>query len=259
MAALRVVSAGWPRLGEYGSQFDDERLEAPLAPRRGDRRLPRSSSRTCCSTSRSVSVLLPLALLGVLLAGARLERSRNLVLGALVVLNLALPASHVVRTFEIPITHLVGEMKRAKSPPPQMRPSFYVDRASASWQAGDLLRALRNLDLAIRLDGSDPSPLFFRGRVHDRLGRVEQAIADFRAALKLAPAGWTFRETARHYLEQLISRIPFNGKTNRLRTESRRKPAPSHSRCCSHRPRRRAFEQRSPLAQPDRPHLVCSA
>jgi hypothetical protein len=53
--------------------------------------------------------------------------------------------------------------------------------------AGDDVRALADLDLALTIDGNRPNTLYVRGLVKRRSGDAAGADADIAAAVKLAP------------------------------------------------------------------------
>ena len=101
--------------------------------------------------SRSMSMILPAALLGVLLSYRERWRHRwRLLLGALV-LNLLLPAQHVVGAFVSPIYYVYHEIERYQHPPPYLT-GVTQYRSGLAWEeAGDLPAAITEYDMAISL------------------------------------------------------------------------------------------------------------
>ncbi len=61
----------------------------------------------------------------------------------------------------------------------------YINRSSAYQAAGDLGRAIADLDKALRLNPKSPLALTKRAAIHQEKGDLDRAIADYSSALRL--------------------------------------------------------------------------
>ena len=75
----------------------------------------------------------------------------------------------------------VKEMEK----PPKQSASDWVKKGIAFYKSGNLEKAIEALNKAIDLDPKQISALFNRGILHKKLGDINKAIADFKAAAKL--------------------------------------------------------------------------
>ncbi|MBI5766187.1 MAG: tetratricopeptide repeat protein [Verrucomicrobia bacterium] len=189
--------------------------------------------------SRSMSVFIPVALLGFLLSAADVRARRAIVL--LGALNLVLPAAHVSGPQIWPIENLVVETRQLRSPPPGLTPAPYVAKAAEFYRLRNFEDALRYIALALELDSHhgdaralramifyqqrrfgearpdadlavarDPSNASYRNTracVRAELGDLAGAIADFERALADAPPDWPTRAAAQASLEQLRTKL----------------------------------------------------
>jgi tetratricopeptide (TPR) repeat protein len=64
---------------------------------------------------------------------------------------------------------------------------YYIDRAWAYHLKGEDAKALPDADKAIAMTPDDPDYIETRAEIYEQLGQRDQAIADYRAALKLNP------------------------------------------------------------------------
>jgi len=64
---------------------------------------------------------------------------------------------------------------------------YYIDRAWAYHLKGEDAKALPDADKAIAMTPDNPDYIETRGEIYEQLGQRDQAIADYRAALKLDP------------------------------------------------------------------------
>jgi tetratricopeptide (TPR) repeat protein len=84
----------------------------------------------------------------------------------------------------------------------------YVGRSINRVLKGSLDGAVTDLTTAIRLDRNDAQKYVSRGGIYRQQGKIPEAIADFKAALKIDPKD----ELARKHLEELLGAI--NGMQN---------------------------------------------
>jgi tetratricopeptide (TPR) repeat protein len=191
---------------------------------------------------RSVSIVAPLALLGILeLARQKpdvLRKTLPWVAGA----SLLLPASHVLTGFKTPIFYLYTEMDRWQHPPAEFCPEFYVqqgiecddagqyDEAATKYawaleldphhvpayvarclmrtRRGDVRGAMEDAQTAIDLDPKEPEAYFARAFARIRQKDWGGAQSDLQTALQLAPAGWHRAKELQEMLLQVNQNVP---------------------------------------------------
>jgi tetratricopeptide (TPR) repeat protein len=187
-------------------------------------------------------ILSPLLLLGIWLWHERHAASLRFALPAVLLLNLVLPAAHVVWSFRAPISTLYTEVGNYRHPPAFLRPAVYVARGQERCSEGQwaearqdcdsairlgpatteayLLRAVvrsqlrddrgawEDVETAVRLSPGMPEALFLRARFHQTRGEPDQAMQDLRQALANAPPGWTLRDQALALLKQWTESSP---------------------------------------------------
>ena len=188
--------------------------------------------------SRSMTMLFPIAVLGLLLAPATPWRTTTLRLGAGTAL--LLPAHHVMNDAVRPIFYLYHELAAFDDPPPGARPEFYELRAIDAMGRGDFASAETDLTLAIKLstnpasaakqrgilrasqgrwadaladfatlaehDPKNPDAWFMRAQAQLALGQTDDARADLEHARTLAPSDWVTRPDVARFLTKLNSR-----------------------------------------------------
>ena len=186
---------------------------------------------------RSTSMLLPVAVLGAVLAARARPSWLRGGLRASAVIALLLPAHHVMDDRVNPIFYLYHELAALKHPPPSAMPELYELRAIHQMERGEFAAAERDLDLAIRLarepvsaskqrgilrasqgrwaeaheDFSTmvehapdhPDAWFMRAQAGLALGDHASARSDFKHALTLAPEGWTDRPDVNRFITKL--------------------------------------------------------
>lgn len=142
---------------------------------------------TAADISRSMSLLLPAAVLGVLLVAQRAPRLALPLVTGLLAVNLAAPAAHVTTYFEEPIGTVFDELERAANPPEFLDPQVQNRWGIEYFSAGQLAEAFEAFDAAVRLDPSFGEAFHNRGRVAQEAGDLPLAREDFRRALALMP------------------------------------------------------------------------
>jgi tetratricopeptide (TPR) repeat protein len=143
--------------------------------------------------SRSMSMLLPAALLGVwLCVRERWRRGPELLAGALA-LNLLLPAQHVVGAFVSPIYYVHHEIERYRNPPPYLTGEAQYRQGQRQEAAGDIDAAIASYDAAIALNPRAWAVYAQRGFARATRNEWSAALADYRRALELAPVDWPQR------------------------------------------------------------------
>jgi tetratricopeptide (TPR) repeat protein len=153
------------------------------------------------------------------------------------IVNLLLPAWHVVTSFRTPIYYLhvqlaelgkpvtddtaerhnatglallqsqqIEEAIKAFDRALDVQPSHAAarfNRASANLTRGRFEEARKDLTQVIRQGEDLLNAHFLRGFCHERLGDRQAAAADYQAALRLAPPDWPARSEAAQRLESL--------------------------------------------------------
>jgi hypothetical protein len=190
-----------------------------------------------CDLSRSITVLQPAALLGVLLLLRHRPRLTRVLLPGALAFNLLMPASHVVTAFTIPVRYFYGELDRYLQPPPLLNAQAYNDQGAAQVREGKLAEARYAFDTAIKLDpkfiqsycnrgllclmqqelrgaliDADtiyreapelPDSYFIHGVVAQRQGHTRDAIQAYRQALDHAAPDWVNGPSCRQFLAEL--------------------------------------------------------
>jgi len=137
--------------------------------------------------SRSVSIVLPAAIIGILL-WHRSEPARvRAFLFAACGLNLVFPARHVVGDWTEPIFYWHTELDNARHPPQLLDPRYYVQQGAALNSARDPSGAVRRFGIALALDPGNAEALADRAVSYYQLGRSGEALADADRAVLLQP------------------------------------------------------------------------
>lgn len=189
--------------------------------------------------SRSMTMLAPVAVLGLLLAIA--ARAAWLPRALLVAAPVALlvPAHHVMNDQVNPIYYLPHELAALDAPPPIAMSELYELRAIHAMERGEFAAAEANLTLAIKLaanpaspakqrgilaasqqrwpdakrdfstmveyDPKNPDAWFMRAQANHALGDTTAARADLDRARSLAPRGWETRPDVGRFIAKLNS------------------------------------------------------
>jgi len=137
---------------------------------------------------RSAAMFVIVALAGiVMLHRSRPELQAKLIM-VLALLNLALPAAHVITTFKIPIYGMFDEWERSERDVPQrLRPEYYNDIAMGSAQANKPNDAITYFDYALRIDPKHRPAIFNKAVLLASRNRVPEAVAVLDTALKEQP------------------------------------------------------------------------
>lgn len=160
--------------------------------------------------SRSMSMLIPLAVAGtVLLAAARPDAERLLLL--LAAGNLLLPAAHVVTSFTKPIFTARYELHQLESPPDYLDVELHLRDAVRFVQAGDTVQAGNSLRYARKIARGDlaiPAALVAFADSERAAGRHVSAAFFYRHALEAAPIGWPQRAKVEASLAEISGTPP---------------------------------------------------
>jgi tetratricopeptide (TPR) repeat protein len=187
---------------------------------------------------RSAAMFVVVALAGI----AMLHQVRPALcakaLPVIALVSLALPASHVITAFKVPIYGAMVEWDRSHTAlPANLTPEFYFDRGLRSANEKKLDRALFYFDYALKIDPTFrpatfyktvamadmgrnqeavavldsalrdrpdwPEAYYMRGRCRERLGDVPGALDDFEQAVRQAPAESKVKGEAEHAVERL--------------------------------------------------------
>ncbi len=156
--------------------------------------------------SRSLTMLLPVAVLGVVLAAQAPAPWLPRLLLVSAPLALLLPAHHVMNDRVDRIFYLYHELAAYDHPPTAARPEFYELRAVHAMGRGEFAAADTDLALAIKLSRNPASPAKQRGILAATQQRWPDAHRDF--SLMVAhdpqnPDAWFMRAQANHALGQL--------------------------------------------------------
>lgn len=137
--------------------------------------------------SRSPSMLLPFALLGLVLANAR-GLAPLTILVPLSLVALALPAQHVVTDFTLPIDRLPTVLRARAEPTGTLSALNWVKRAEELVGLGDRDAAERHLEVALRLDARCGAAYNVRGFLAYQRSEWKPAFDNFARACQLTPA-----------------------------------------------------------------------
>ncbi len=157
--------------------------------------------------SRSMTLLLPLSLWGLLLMGRERPKWRRPLLAGTTAAALLLPAHHVMQDAVNPIYYLYHELAAFDSPVPAAMPELRELRALHELEDGDFAPAEADLTLAIKLSDHPESAARQRGRLYAAQRRWEDAKRDFSTVVERDPdnpEGWFLRaqvELAMHDFE----------------------------------------------------------
>ena len=180
--------------------------------------------------SRTLMVLMPVALVGTWRLPAFAGRRGRYALAALLVANLLLPATHVVWTRTFPVHSLPTEIANLRNPPgwvyapehfrrgnqllsegraDEARKEYseairlenrwiapHIQRAAASVWLGDIDNAGKDIDAVLAADPRCFDALLMRATFPSSEGDVRQNISDLEQALQFAPPNWPPRAQA---------------------------------------------------------------
>ncbi len=139
--------------------------------------------------SRSVSILFPAAVLGMLLLARARPSLAVWPLAAALAINLLLPARHVTEGWgEVtPLYSLRTELARLKRPPRQLA-ALHLTRGKMLIAQDRKLEALAEVDKAIEIDPTSVAAQINRGALMNKMGRPTEAATCYDNAARLAPA-----------------------------------------------------------------------
>lgn len=146
--------------------------------------------------SRSMTMLLPLAVAGLLCLGETSGPARRMLLGVTAAAALLLPAHHVMNDRVNPIYYLYHELAALESPPPAAMPELHELRAIHAMERGEYAEAEAALTLAMKLAPQQASAAKQRGVLYASAHRWEDARRDFSTVVENDPDnpdGWFLR------------------------------------------------------------------
>jgi hypothetical protein len=149
--------------------------------------------------SRSMTMLLPVAVLGALELPAFAAGGSVRWLGVAAAVALLLPAHHVMNDAVNPIRYLYHELDAFASPPPAGMPELRELHAIHEMELGEYAAAEADLTLAIKLARNPASPAKQRGVLYATAHRWEEAKRDFSMVVDAEPDnpdGWFLRAQA---------------------------------------------------------------
>lgn len=150
--------------------------------------------------SRSMAMLLPAVLLGLLMMCSWRPKVSQKVLWLVMVANLLLPASHVVWSFKLPIYYFYHELGEFRNPPGFVNPVAYINEGGKLLEDGRVADAKHCYDNAIVLNSRLPEAYLGRGVANLTNKDFHSARLDLERALQLQPQ-WA---SALHYHELAI-------------------------------------------------------
>ena len=149
--------------------------------------------------SRSMTMLLPLAAVGALLAVRRRAAWLPRALAVAVPVALLLPAHHVMSDRVNPIYYLYHELYVLANPPRALQPERYELQGIHLMEQGDMAGAEEQLTRAIRLAENPANPSKHRGLLRAGQQRWREAREDFTVMTTHEPKnpeGWFLRAQA---------------------------------------------------------------
>ncbi|MDF1665610.1 MAG: hypothetical protein P1V97_27875 [Planctomycetota bacterium] len=142
-------------------------------------------------TSRTLSLLLPAIVLGLVLfsSQSRLARHwRTITLFALLALNLILPTQHIVLSFNMEIRAFPHEWQVLQKPPLVINPEQNLKLGQNYAKRGQIQEAVKYMSWALRLRPEYSEAYYQRGLLLEKYSRPDLAILDFHQAAQHAPA-----------------------------------------------------------------------
>jgi len=137
--------------------------------------------------SRSMAMLLPVVLLGVMMLTSWHPAGSRSVLSAVLLANLLLPATHVVTSFKLPVYYLYHELAEWRDPPACVNPVAYVNEGVKLLNGGRHADAKHFFDNAIHLNHQLPEAFLGRGVANLGIQDFASARLDLEQALQLRP------------------------------------------------------------------------
>ena len=138
--------------------------------------------------SRSMTMLLPLAVTGLLVLHEQKASWLPGFIGGLVLLALLLPAHHVMNDRVDTIYPLQHEIYLLDTPPRELMPELYELEGIHKMELGDNAAAEAKFDIAVLLDKHPASALQHRGLLRANQGRWPEALKDFECLCELEPS-----------------------------------------------------------------------
>jgi hypothetical protein len=163
--------------------------------------------------SRSVSIALPVVILGVLLLHRRFPGRLGGPLLTVCGLNLLFPAKHAVSTWTEDILPFPVEFERARHPPAVLDADYdgALNRAVADYQLGHLPEALTEANRAVQLHPDFPEALYNRAVIRAAGGDFTGAATDVEEVLRVTAPDWYGRAQAEAFLAALRARTAAPG------------------------------------------------
>jgi len=149
--------------------------------------------------SRSMMLVVPVALLGVVWARETAARWLPGALRAGAVAAVVLPAHLVMNDHVSPIFYLYHELAALDSPPASIMPEVHELKGVDAMERGEFAEAHRELSLAIKLAANPASASKHRGLLAAGVGKWDEARRDFSTMVEREPQnpdGWFLRAQA---------------------------------------------------------------
>jgi len=139
--------------------------------------------------SRSASIMIPAAILGMLLLARARPSLAVWPLAAALAINLLLPARHVTEGWDevTPLYSLRTEVARLRRPPKQLA-ALHLTRGKILIAHDRQREALAEVEKAIRIDPTSVAAQINRGFLMNKMGRPAEAASCYDNAVRLAPA-----------------------------------------------------------------------
>ena len=137
--------------------------------------------------SRSMTMVLPVAMYGAILLVKLAPGWRPWALQAGAAAALVLPAHHVMSDRVNPIYYLHHEIAALQSPPPAIMPELFELRGILAMEQGEFAKAEADLSLAIKLSDQPAGPAKQRGLLYASQGRWADARRDFALMVEREP------------------------------------------------------------------------
>ncbi|MBI1373101.1 MAG: tetratricopeptide repeat protein [Phycisphaera sp.] len=165
--------------------------------------------------SRSTSVMLPVVIAGIVLAGRLKLPRRRSVLAALLLLNLLLPVAHVFGPRVAAIEWFPSAWHTYRNPEGTLvDPAYHIRGGNLAMQVGKPDAAITEFTWAIELDPHNYSALLGRAVAYATVGDWRSALPDIDAAIERAPKDWPEAEPARLLRQRAIGELEHRQPTN---------------------------------------------
>ncbi len=136
---------------------------------------------------RSICIVLPAALAGMLILAQHAPRRCQTVLCAIAAANLLLPGAHVLTGARGPVLYLHAEIASWQDPPSVLSPAAWSENGNQLVRKNEIARAEAFFSDALQLDGNWCPAYLGRANVRIALGNLEGAAEDVEQAVRCLP------------------------------------------------------------------------